>query len=90
MARPMARKYSAAEKLLRVGPKNLRTSVLGSGDSRHMVMVDHSWWRVPIDLSVGDALVVPTTFEVEGEIMEFPGIAEPPWNALKTSSEANR
>lgn len=63
-----------AKKLLDVAPKDLRKSVLGTDEYRHMVLADHLWWRVPIDLSVGDALILPVTFSAEGSVLSKVGI----------------
>lgn len=63
-----------AEKLMKVSPKELRTSLLGNNESHHMIIADQHWWRVPVDLSVGDALILPPSFIAEGGIVSQVGI----------------
>jgi Zn-dependent peptidase ImmA (M78 family) len=67
-------KEDQAERLLRTSPKEIRANVLGTVESRHLVFVDQHWWRVPIDLTVGDALIMPVGFQADGPVLRQVGI----------------
>lgn len=64
---------SLASSLLHTTPKDIRQAVLGTSEPRHLVMADRHWWRVAIDLAVGDALVVPANAHSEGAILKSKG-----------------
>ncbi len=67
-------KDDQAERLLKATPKDIRANVLGTPDQRHLVFADQYWWRVPIDLTVGDALILPVGFQAEGSVLHHVGI----------------
>lgn len=64
---------TAADRLLRISPKEIREQIIGTTAPRHLVLVDQSWWRVPIDLSVGDAVRLPVDVGVEGSMLRIIG-----------------
>lgn len=55
-----------AEELLKTSPKQLQESLLGDNRARHLVIADHSWTKVPIDLQVGDMAMLPKGVRLEG------------------------
>jgi hypothetical protein len=64
-----------AETLRRSAPKDIRKTVLGTATPPpHMVIVDKHWWRVAIDLSLGDALVIPADAQCEDDKLKVIGI----------------
>ena len=67
-------KDEQAERLLKATPKEIRANVLGTSDPRHLVIADQYWWRVPIDLTVGDALILPVNFQAEGQALRQIGM----------------
>jgi len=44
----------------RTAPKRLRADILGSQDSRRLVLLDRYWPRLPLDLEVGDVIATPS------------------------------
>ncbi|PYS88510.1 MAG: Zn peptidase [Acidobacteria bacterium] len=56
-----------AQQLLKITPKKLRHSLLGSDAARHLLIVDCAWTKVSIDLQVGDMAILPTDVRLEGE-----------------------
>lgn len=51
--------------LLRQQPKRLRTSILGTNASGNLVVADEAWSGRPIDLQVGDTVILPAGTVVE-------------------------
>lgn len=67
---------SSAKQFLSVTPKQIRQSILGHAQSRHVVVADR-WWRdVAIDLQVGEHCVLPAKARVEGSSVSADGTAE--------------
>lgn len=52
--------------LLKTKPKDIRHQVLGDHPAPHLVIADHAWHGVAVDLRVGDATVLPIGCDVEG------------------------
>ncbi len=50
---------ASAKSLLNIAPAQIRAEILGSEDSRHLVIVDTAWHAIPVDLEVGDFIIVP-------------------------------
>ena len=57
---------SHATKLMKVTPKAIRASILGTECSSHLIVADESWNAVAVDLRVGDLAIVPTDGVIEG------------------------
>lgn len=67
---------SQAELLLKKQPKELRKELLGKEANNNLVVVDQHWTGRPIDLEVGDLLMLPPQAEVSGyevELIEVTG-----------------
>lgn len=62
-----------ADELLKTTPKQLRESLLGGDRTRHLVIADHAWTRVPIDLQVDDMAILPEGVAVEGRSASIVG-----------------
>lgn len=56
-----------AQQLLKTTPKQLRSALLGNNAPRHLIIVDHAWTTVAIDLQVGEAAILPANVMLEGE-----------------------
>lgn len=56
-----------AEELLQTNPKQLRETVLGGNLTRHLVIVDPAWTKIPVDLEVDDMAILPKNVCLEGE-----------------------
>ena len=54
------------QELMRHSPKSIRQSVLDSLETGDLVIADEHWDSRPIDLKVGDPLLVPTGTSMEG------------------------
>lgn len=52
--------------LMRYSPKSIRQSVLDSRETGDLIIADEHWDSRPIDLKVGDLLLVPTGTTMEG------------------------
>jgi hypothetical protein len=65
-----------AEELLQTTPKQFRRSVLGYDEARHLVIADHAWSNVAVDLQVGDAAILPESVAVEGSSATVTGAHE--------------
>lgn len=61
---------STAERLQKIQPKEIRCSVLGSDTNSELIMVDQYWNNRPIDLEVGDQVLLPPNTVFEGENLE--------------------
>lgn len=55
-----------ADELLKVSPKQLRESLIGGNRTRHLLLVDQYWTKVPVDLQVGEMAILPGTVRLEG------------------------
>ncbi len=55
-----------ADELLKVSPKQLRESLIGANRTRHLLLVDKYWAKVPVDLQVGEMAILPGTIRLEG------------------------
>lgn len=51
---------------MRYSPKSIRESVLDSRETGDLIIADEHWDSRPIDLKVGDLLLVPTGATMEG------------------------
>jgi hypothetical protein len=65
---------SHAAKLRKTTPKALRTRLLGTEPPAGVVVVDTAWHGRPVDVSVGDILLVPAGTMVEGAALEQDGV----------------
>lgn len=55
-----------ADELLTSSPKQLRESLIGAGRTRHLLVVDQHWSKVPVDLQVGEMAILPGKALLEG------------------------
>jgi Zn-dependent peptidase ImmA (M78 family) len=55
-----------SEQLLRTTPKQLRRSLLGNDNTRHLLIVDRAWSKVAVDLQVEDIAILPAGTRLEG------------------------
>lgn len=60
----------AAERLRKVAPKTIRAEILGTDSPGGMVVVDEFWRGRPVDLEVGDHVVVPEGTSASGDLLE--------------------
>ena len=51
--------HDVTKQLLAMPPKHIRFELLGTPDSKHLVVADAAWHTVPIDLEVDDFAIVP-------------------------------
>jgi uncharacterized protein DUF955 len=56
-----------ADELLKTTPKQIRDSLVGQDRTRHLVVADHAWAKVAIDLQVGDFALIPHGLRLEGD-----------------------
>jgi len=56
-----------AQQLLKTTPKQLRSALLGNDAPTHLIIVDHAWTKVAIDLQVGEAAILPASVRLEGQ-----------------------
>ncbi|MDF3071829.1 MAG: putative Zn peptidase, partial [Polyangiaceae bacterium] len=61
---------SHAAKLRKTSPKALRARLLGADTPAGVVVVDTAWQGRPVDVSVGDALLVPAGTSAAGEALD--------------------
>lgn len=52
---------------LKVTPKVIRQSVTGEREPPRVIIIDNHWSNIPIDLEVGDEIVIPSNLPVDGE-----------------------
>lgn len=62
-----------ADRLLAISPAKIRLHVLGSVGIGQMVMVDEKWTGRPVDIDVGDTLVLKDKIIFNGANLEFYG-----------------
>ena len=60
-----------AELLLKKEPKNIRKDLIGEETNNNVIVVDHCWTGRPIDLAVGDLLMLPATGGAVGREVEL-------------------
>ena len=58
--------HCRADELLSSSPKQLRESLIGANRTRHLLIVDQHWTRVPVDLQVGEMAILPGDVRLEG------------------------
>ncbi len=58
-----------ANELLRVTPKAIRSSLLGNTVAETLVLVDGMWDGRPVDVQVGDLVLVVDKTEIEGKVL---------------------
>jgi len=61
---------SRYESLIKVQPKQIRSSLLGGMSSTHLVVADLNWESIAIDLSVGDYALLPHESVIEGRFIK--------------------
>jgi Zn-dependent peptidase ImmA (M78 family) len=61
-----------AAQLLRHSPKDLRQSVLGYPARCNVVVVDEKWEKRPVDVQVGDRIMLPGDSQFEGQCLRSP------------------
>lgn len=61
------------EELLRSTPKQLRRSLLGHDNARHLIIVDSAWTKIAVDLQVGDFTILPASVTLEGSSTSIVG-----------------
>lgn len=66
---------SAADTLLSVSPQQIRRRLTGDAANRHLVVADTQWESLPIDLRVGDDVLLPEGAVVTGERTHVSGVA---------------
>ncbi len=59
------------QRLSRVSPKILKSAIAGVEHSGELILLDKYWGEKPVDLCVGDILVVPSQTILEATRMEF-------------------
>jgi Zn-dependent peptidase ImmA (M78 family) len=60
-----------ANELLKTTPKKIKKDLLlGDETSNELILVDELWPNLPIDISVGDHLILPEKVVIEGEQIE--------------------
>lgn len=62
-----------SEELLKTSPKQLRESLLGSNEARHLVIADREWRKVPVDLQMTDMAILPAEVILEGKSVTIIG-----------------
>jgi Zn-dependent peptidase ImmA (M78 family) len=68
---------ATAKGLLRSSPRQVREELAGSTPSgAHLAVVDRAWTGVPVDLRVGDLVLMPADWKLDGNTLE-PGLATP-------------
>jgi Zn-dependent peptidase ImmA (M78 family) len=60
-----------AEILLKTEPKEIRQQLIGKEANNNVVVVDQHWTGRPVDLAVGDILMVTTDADVAGKEVEL-------------------
>jgi len=55
-----------ANELSKITPKEIRSQILNNSSIEYLVIVDKSWKGIPIDLRVGDAVLLPADATIEG------------------------
>ena len=64
-----------ASRLLSTAPKQIRAELLSHIDCPHLIIVDKYWdVHMPVDLRVGDYIVVPNSASVTGNIVSDDGV----------------
>jgi hypothetical protein len=58
------------EKLEKVKPKDIRKAIVGEDVDGELFIVDHHWHSRPVDLEVGDHVLLPPKTAIEGENWE--------------------
>jgi len=58
------------KELLKNSPKQIREEILGFETNKELIMVDEHWKDRPIDISVGDFILVPNEFQIMGHNAE--------------------
>jgi Zn-dependent peptidase ImmA (M78 family) len=62
--------------LLKKQPKQIRAELIGAATNNNVLVVDQHWTGRPVDLAVGDILIVPQNADVESndvELVEWEG-----------------
>jgi hypothetical protein len=59
-----------AERLRRIAPKTIRAEILGTDAPGGLVLVDEFWRGRPVDLEVGDLVIVPHGASASGGVLE--------------------
>ncbi len=60
-----------AKEFSKIPPKKIRTSIVGHEIKRNLFVIDTQWIGRPIDLEIGDCILVPDNFLLEEELLEF-------------------
>lgn len=60
-----------SDKLLRTKPLQLRAEILGEKSLTNVVVVDEAWNGRPVDISVGDYLLLTSDMSFDGSCLEF-------------------
>jgi hypothetical protein len=60
-----------AEALLKVKPKQIRANLMGRETSENVLVVDSSWTGRPVDLEVGDLVLLPPGTAYEGKCVDL-------------------
>jgi len=72
----------------RTKPKEFRAAILGSKDSRRLVVAGEHWPQLPLDLEVGDYVAMPTALSVEVPALLEPAPAGMLWNVYRAKTPA--
>lgn len=62
-----------ARLLLDKTPKAIKNEMLGRPSNSHLICADFHWKKVPIDLEVGDHVIVPHGTEITGQSIDLVG-----------------
>jgi Zn-dependent peptidase ImmA (M78 family) len=57
--------------LLKTQPKQIRAELIGQATNNNVLVVDQGWTGRPVDVAVGDILIVPINADVEGNEVEL-------------------
>lgn len=59
------------ERLIGISPKAIRSRISAELDATHLVLVDEFWRDRPVDLEVGDLVVLPQDTAVDGQLLDI-------------------
>lgn len=55
-----------ADRLTQTTPKKIKTGILGKDYSGNMIIADHAWTKVPLDMQTGELAIVPRGATIDG------------------------